>query len=86
MNKPFSWETQLPPKGWATQPDNLEPAELLALAMHILGCMDGLTVAQARRVLREADAWLDQSAHMDCSSIGFQQAAEELRRASGESA
>lgn len=69
-----------------TDPDNLEPAESLALALQILISLDGLSVAQARRVLREADAWLDQSARLNCSSTSFQQAAEELRRASGESA
>jgi hypothetical protein len=50
----------------------------------LLRALDGLPLTHARRVLRQAESWMDAITALDCGSSEFRRAIEAVRLAAGE--
>ena len=63
----------------------LTERELVEKSLEILRLLDGLSVQQARRVIKETESRLDDVTRLDCGSTRFRQVVEELPLFSDES-
>lgn len=64
---------------------SIDDAEADRLALDLLRRLDGLPVAVVRRVLRQADFWLDAVTVLDCGpATEFQRAVAGFQAASGQ--
>jgi hypothetical protein len=93
-----AWDDIVPEDGWAVLtarkqgddgmgdsfPKGMSDEAIELRALMLLRTLDGLPLTHARRVLRQAESWMDAITALDCGSGEFRRAIEAVRLAAGE--